>query len=149
MKITRIVCVFSLLALAQAPAMPVAHAQGKAQGKARGKIARKAAPRKTAKAAPKKVASSREARRQIAIGYVKRAAVAYQKRDYKTVVALCKAASNLAPTYARAYAWSGAAQQKLGNYSQARADYRWVMALAPNTPDAARAQRGLREIGAS
>lgn len=132
MKITK------LAYLAVLPLLVSAAQSAPAKSKARPK----AAPKIT-----KPAANSVAARRQMAIGYVKRAAVAYERRDYKAVIALCKTANNLAPTYARAYAWAGAAQQKLGNYREARFNYRWVVALAPNTPDAARAKRGLKEVG--
>lgn len=121
--------------------------------------ARKPAPQKKA---PRKAASSVVAvksatqfgagdyltqSRQRAIELVKQAASAFERGDYKTTVALCKTANDAYPTYSRAYTWMGAAYQKLGNKDEACSAFKWVIALSPNTPDAERAQRGLREMG--
>jgi Flp pilus assembly protein TadD len=84
----------------------------------------------------------------MAIEYVKQAATAYERGDYRRTIALCDTAADWYPTYARAHVWMGAAYQKLGNYREARLSYRWAKALAPNSADAQRAERGLREVGA-
>ena len=91
--------------------------------------------------------NSPEARRKLAIQYVTRASVAYDRGDYRHAIALCDIAADWYPTYPRAHVWRGAAYQKLGNYTEARLAYKWARALAPQGPDAARANRGLREIG--
>lgn len=91
--------------------------------------------------------SSPQARRLLAIEYVKQAALAYDRGDYNRVIALCDTAADWYPTYARAQVWMGAAYQKKHNYFQARMAFRWAKALAPGTPDAQRAERGLREMG--
>jgi tetratricopeptide (TPR) repeat protein len=88
-------------------------------------------------------------RRSRAIEYVRRAAILFEKGDYKKTVTLCRQAADWYPTYARSYIWMGAAYQKLRNYKEARSAYKWVIALAPNSPDATRARRGLKEIGYS
>lgn len=93
-------------------------------------------------------AASAYQRKLRAIEYVKLAATAYDRRDYKKVISLCTKATDLAPTYARSYTWLGAAYQKRGNKREAISAYRWVVALSPGTADAARAKRGLRELGA-
>lgn len=90
---------------------------------------------------------SPQARRLLAIEYVKQAAAAYDRGDYNRTIQLCDIAADWYPTYARAQVWMGAAYQKKHNYFQARMAYRWAKALAPGTPDAQRAERGLREIG--
>ena len=129
--------------------------------------ARKSVPRKSAtprKTTPKKVAPKttaqvrpsittgtveayREAARQRAIELVKQAAITFEKGDYQKTIELCKTANAAYPTYARAYTWMGASYQKLGKTDEAISAFRWVTALAPNTPDAERAERGLREMG--
>lgn len=86
-------------------------------------------------------------RRLLAIEYVRQAALAYGRGDYKRTLALCQTASDWYPTYARAHIWKGAAYQKLGNYAQARSSYSWGRALSPDSADAARANRGLKELG--
>ena len=143
-----------------------------AQTSRRATTARKAAPKKTApkkvvakKAAPRKAApASKVARtappirtvslsdyqaqsRQRAIEWVKQAAITFEKGDYQRTIQLCKAANDAYPTYARAYTWMGASYQKLGKTDEACSAFRWVVSLAPNTPDAERAERGLREMG--
>ena len=119
---------------------------------------RKAAPKKiTAKTtAPRattrnnavvSVETYREQSRQNAVEWVKQAAEAFERGDYKGTIALCKSANDAYPTYSRAYTWMGAAYQKLGNTEEACSAFKWVVALSPNTPDAERAQRGLKEMG--
>ena len=123
--------------------------------------ARKATPKKVVKkAAPRKAVSARTTQRsatdlsnyqaqsrQRAIEWVKQAAVTFERGDYKRTIELCKAANDAYPTYARAYTWMGASYQKLGRNDEACDAFKWVKALAPNTPDAQRAERGLREMG--
>lgn len=84
---------------------------------------------------------------QRAVGLVKKAAEAYTRGDYSNAILLSKAASDAYPTYARAQTWLGASYHKMGRYDEARSAYKWAIALAPGTPDAERAERGLREIG--
>lgn len=91
--------------------------------------------------------NSPAARKRLAITYVKQAATAYARGDYRRTVALCDIAADWYPTYARAHVWRGAAYQKMRNYTEARLAYKWARSLAPNSPDAARATRGLQEIG--
>ena len=78
---------------------------------------------------------------------MRQASLAYGQGDYKRTLALCETASQWYPTYARAHIWKGAAYQKLGNHAQARSSYSWGRALAPDSADAARADRGLKELG--
>ncbi len=133
-----------------------------ARTKRRVVIKRKVAPRKAApRKAPKKVAPRvvprpsttisgddyREQSRQRAVELVKQAASAFERGDYNSTVALCKIANDAYPTYSRAYTWMGAGYQKLGNKIEACSAFKWVIALSPNTPDAERAERGLREMG--
>jgi Flp pilus assembly protein TadD len=126
----------------------------------RKKVSRKAAPKKsvTKKAAPRKAVSASAPQatiitdyqaqsRQRAIEWVKQAAITFEQGDYQRTIELCKAANDAYPTYARAYTWMGASYQKLGKTDEACSAFRWVIALAPNTPDAERAERGLREMG--
>ena len=110
--------------------------------------ARKAAPQKAAPpVSARTVEYYREAARQRAIESVKQAALTFEKGDYQKTIELCKIANSAYPTYARAYTWMGASYQKLGKTDEAISAFRWVTALAPNTPDAERAERGLREMG--
>lgn len=113
------------------------------------KATRKAAPRAIVKSnnAPISVESYRDQSRQRAIELVKQAAEAFDRGDYQTTVDLCKIANDNYPTYSRAYTWMGAGYQKLGKKEEACSAFKWVVALSPNTPDAERAQRGLREMG--
>lgn len=84
---------------------------------------------------------------QKAVNLTKQAADAYAKGNYNKAAWLCKTAADAYPTYARAQTWLGASYHKMGKYSEARKAYKWALALAPETADAQRAQRGLREIG--
>jgi tetratricopeptide (TPR) repeat protein len=140
-----------------------------AQTKRRATSAKKVAPKKkpvrkaaSRKATPRKAAPAKAAKfqtsarptndyqaqaRQRAIVWVQQAADAYAKGDYNRAIELCKNANDAYPTYARAYTWMGASYQKLGRIDEACSAFRWVTALAPGTPDAERAERGLREMG--
>jgi tetratricopeptide (TPR) repeat protein len=112
----------------------------------------KPAPKSAARPAPPSFATrpsdyySQQAH-QRAVNLVKEAALAYERGDYKRAIALCDAANDAYPTYARTHTWMGASYQKLGDYEKAARAYRWAMSLAPGTADAQRAERGLREIG--
>jgi tetratricopeptide (TPR) repeat protein len=132
-------------------AAPRKHAPKKAAPKK--VVAKKAAPvRHVASVAPhyvsnNTVASLQEQARQRAINLVKQAADTFAAGDYRRTIQLCEAASDQYPTYARAHAWIGASYQKLGNTEEAIKAFRWARNLAPGTPDAERAERGLRELG--
>ena len=133
-----VVCAIGFSAVSTAPLAVAAPARAKA---ARKKTTRKATAKKPA--GP----TSPEARRALAIDYVKQAAAAYASGDYKRTIRLCEIAADWSPTYPRAHVWMGAAYQKLGKLFEARMAYRWARALAPGTADAQRADRGLKEIG--
>lgn len=125
--------------------------------KAPKKVATKASTKASAKAtAPRvtihsstsiDVADYKEQSRQRAIEWVKQAAEAFERGDYEGTITLCKTANDAYPTYSRAYTWMGAAYQKLGKTDEACSAFKWVVALSPNTPDAERAQRGMKELG--
>ena len=81
-----------------------------------------------------------------AIKLVDLAAQSFAAKRYDETVTLCRQAINADAKYVRSYTWLGAAQQKLGRVELSRAAYERVVALAPQSADATRARRGLREL---
>jgi tricorn protease-like protein len=82
-----------------------------------------------------------------AVRLVKRASVAFDAGRFDEAIILCRQATQADPNYVRAYTWLGASSQKKQAKAEACNAFRKVLLLAPNSPDAARAQRGLRELG--
>ena len=92
-------------------------------------------------------AGAQSAGRLQAIELVKEAALYFGRGDMTLVVKVCRQALILDPNYPRAYTWLGAAYQRRGERNNACGAFARVVKLAPGTPDAQRATRGLREMG--
>lgn len=77
---------------------------------------------------------------------VNKAIALYNDGSYDKAVQLLQDAIKLNPRYDLAYLWLGVCYRKLGQNDQARVAFNKVISLAPNSPDAERAQAYLRSM---
>lgn len=91
-------------------------------------------------------APSVSATRRQAISLVKSAESAYYVADFARASALCERALAVDATYPRAYSWLGAIREKQNRLADARTSYARVLALAPQSADAARARVRLQAL---
>ncbi len=92
-------------------------------------------------------ALAQSAARVQAIELVKEAAQDFGRGELALTIKICRQALTLDPTYPRAYTYLGAAYQRRGERQNACAAFSRAVKLAPGTPDATRALRGLKELG--
>jgi WD40 repeat protein len=91
-------------------------------------------------------AFAQSAARLKAIELVKEAALVFGRGDMPLVIKICRQALVLDPNYPRAYTYLGAAYQRRGDRQSACNAFNRVVKLAPGSPDAVRAKRGIKEL---